>query len=46
MLIGHPIQGLVHDSINLCELGNQRFSHLHYRFILNMKNTVTSVLDL
>ena len=29
-LLGHPIQALVHKTVNLCELWHRRFGHLHY----------------
>jgi hypothetical protein len=30
-LQGKPVQALVHDSDNLCELWHRRMGHLHYR---------------
>lgn len=45
-LPGHPIQALVHDTINLCELWHQRFAHLHYRSLPGLKSIVTGMPDL
>lgn len=33
-LLKQPIQALVHNDINLCELWHRRYAHLHYRDLL------------
>jgi hypothetical protein len=39
-LKGKPIQALVHDSDNLCELWHRRMGHLHYRALLILREIV------
>ena len=46
ILLGKPVQALVHNDINLSELWHRRFAHLHYRALPSMKNLVSSFLDL
>ena len=44
-LLGHPIQELVHKTINLYELWHCKFSHLHYGALPKLQNIVTSMPD-
>ena len=45
-LLSHPIQALVHKTVNLCELWHRRFSHLHYGALPKLQNIVTGMADL
>jgi hypothetical protein len=40
---GNPIQDLVHNNDNLCDLWHKRLGHLHYRELLIVKGIVTCV---
>jgi hypothetical protein len=42
-LQGNPIQDLVHDSENLCELWHKRLGELHYRALLIQRGIVTGL---
>jgi hypothetical protein len=42
-LQGKPIQALVHDSDNLCELWHRRMGHLHYRALSILREIVTGL---
>ena len=43
-LLGHPVQALVHKTINLCELWHHRFGHLHYGALPRLHNIVIGML--
>jgi hypothetical protein len=43
MLYGKPIQALVYDNENLCELWHMRLGHLHYRYFLILRGIFTSL---
>ena len=45
-LLGHPVQALVHKTVNLCELWHRRFGHLHYGALPRLQNIVADVPDL
>lgn len=45
-LRGKPVQALVHDSDNLCELWHGRMGHLHYRALSILAEIVNSLLIL
>jgi hypothetical protein len=42
-LQGKPVQDLVHDSDNLCELWHRRLGHLHYRALSILRGIVTGL---
>jgi hypothetical protein len=42
---GDPVQALVHNSDNLCELWHRRMGHLHYRALSTLREIVTSLPD-
>jgi hypothetical protein len=42
-LQGNPVQDLVHDNDNLCELWHKRLGHLHYRALLILRGIVTGL---
>jgi hypothetical protein len=44
-LKGKPVQALVHDSDNLCELWHKRMGHLHYRALPILREIVTGLPD-
>jgi hypothetical protein len=44
-LKGKPVQALVHDSDNLCELWHRRMGHLHYRALSILREIVTGLPD-
>jgi hypothetical protein len=44
-LQGKPVQALVHDSDNLCELWHRRMGHLHYRALSILREIVTGLPD-
>ncbi len=46
ILMGKPIQALVHNDINLSELWHRGFAHLRYRALPSMKNLVTGFAEL
>ena len=43
--LGHPIQALVHKTVNLCELWHRKFSYLHYGALPRLQNVVTGMPD-
>lgn len=45
-LLGKPIQALVHETMNPCELGHRRFGHLNYRALPNLPKMVTGMPSL
>lgn len=45
LLRGQPVQALVHDNDNLCELWNRRMGHLHYTYLPLLWEMVTSLLE-
>lgn len=45
-LQGKPVQALVHDNENLCELWRRRMGHLHYRALPIMREMVTGLPEL
>ena len=44
-LPGHPVQALMHNIINLCELWHHRVGHLHYGALPGLQNIVTGMPD-
>jgi hypothetical protein len=44
-LQGKPVQALVHDRDNLCELWHRRLGHLHYRALPILRGIVIGLLD-
>jgi hypothetical protein len=42
-LQGKPVQALVHDSDNLCELWHRRMGHLHYKALPILREIVTGL---
>ena len=44
-LLGHPVQALVHKTVNLCELWHHRFGHIHYGALPKLQNIVTGMPD-
>jgi hypothetical protein len=45
-LLGHPIQALVHKTVNLCELWHRRFGRLHYGALPKLQNSVIGMPDI
>ena len=45
-LLGNPIQALVHETMNPCELWHKRFGHLNYRALPSLPKMVTSLPSL
>ena len=45
-LTGCPVQALVHDSINLCELWHRRFAQLHYRALPGLRKMVIGLPEM
>ena len=35
-LLGHPIEEMMHNIVNLCALWHRRFGHLHYGYLLGL----------
>jgi hypothetical protein len=42
-LPGHPIQALVHKTVNFCELWHRMFGHLHYGSLSGLQNIAISM---
>ena len=42
-LLGNPIQALVHETVNPCELWHRRFGHLNYRALPSLPDMVSGM---
>ena len=42
-LLGNPIQALVHETMNPCELWHKRFGHLNYHALPSLPKMVTGM---
>lgn len=45
-LLGHLIQGLLHNTTNICELVHQSYTHIHYKALLSLQYFAKWVLEI